>query len=61
MGCEATPDGGPAARIAAFVPRQRLQSRCIALVTDRQNTRLVRGHEQVEITFFDFLGLSLFE
>ena len=25
MGCEATPNGGPAARIAAFVPRQRLQ------------------------------------
>ena len=24
MGCEATLDGGPAARIAAFVPRQRL-------------------------------------
>ena len=24
MGCEATPDGGPAARIAAVVPRQRL-------------------------------------
>ena len=25
MGCEATLDGGPAARIAAFVPRQRLR------------------------------------
>ena len=25
MGSEAPPDGGPAARIAAFVPRQRLQ------------------------------------
>ena len=25
MGSEAPPNGGPAARIAAFVPRQRLQ------------------------------------
>ena len=30
MGCAATLNGGPAARIAAFVPRQRLQGlRCL--------------------------------
>ena len=48
MGCEATPDGGPAARIAAVVPRQRLHEPFSIPKSDLRNQPHIRPADHGE-------------